>query len=382
MKFFHTADWHLGKIVQGMRMTEDQKYILEQFIHYVKEEKPDAVIIAGDLYDRQVPPTEAVQLLNDVLEEIVLHLNIPVLAIGGNHDSPSRLNFANKMMKERGLHIAGQLMEKNSPVILNDQHGEVHFHLTPYSDPSEVRNLYGEETIKSHHEAYEAIINKLTSEMDENARHVFVGHAFVTPYGEERDNTSESERPLSIGGAEYVNANLFTPFHYTALGHLHRAHFVQQENIRYSGSILKYSISEENHEKGFYIVELDENGKSTIEKKKLTPRRDLRTVKGELEEILANEINDDYVFVHLLDEATVLSPMDKVRSIYPNAMHVTRENLYKQLQQSKGNHYVQREKMTDIQMFKAFYEEVKGIQPSEETEEIFTDVLEQLMIRD
>lgn len=382
MKFFHTADWHLGKIIQGVRMTEDQQYILEQFIDHIKREKPDAVVIAGDLYDRQVPPTEAVQLLDDVLEEIVLNLNIPVIAIGGNHDSPSRLNFANKMMKDRGLHLVGQLSKEVNPVILQDEFGDVHFHLIPYSDPSEARHVFDDETIRTHHDAYEVIIENIKEQMDKKARHVFVGHAFVTPYGEAEANTSESERPLSIGGAEYVNANLFSPFHYTALGHLHRGHFVKEEKIRYSGSILKYSISEENHKKGFFIVELDELGNVSVDKKQLIPRRDMRTVKGKIEDILSHPISDDYVFVHLLDETTVLSPMEKIRSVYPNAMHVTRDNLYMKQTLNKKKQQVTREQMTDTELFRAFYEEVKGIEPTEETETLFKEVLDDMLLKE
>ena len=161
--------------------------------------------------------------------------------------------------------------------------------------------------------------------MDKSARHVFVGHAFVTPYGEPKENTSDSERPLAIGGAEHVSAQHFSAFHYTALGHLHRAHKVLNENIRYAGSPLKYSISEETHEKGFYIVEIDEKGKVEVEKCLLTPRRDMDTVRGTLEEILQMEKRDDYVFVELLDETPVLSPMEKIRSVFPNAMYVKRQ---------------------------------------------------------
>src|SRR5699024_8281522 len=157
---------------QGMRMTEDQQYILDQFIKHVEREKPDAVIIAGDLYDRQVPPTEAVQLLNDVFEEIVLDLNVPVIAIGGNHDSPSRLNFANKMMRERGLHIAGHISKEVNPVVIHDEHGEVHFHLVPYADPSDVRHIFEDDNIKTHNEAYEAVVENISKQMDKNARHV------------------------------------------------------------------------------------------------------------------------------------------------------------------------------------------------------------------
>ena len=379
MKFFHTADWHLGKIVQGVHMTEDQAVILKQFIEAVKKEQPDAVIIAGDLYDRPIPPTEAVQLLDDVLSTIVLDLHTPVIAIAGNHDSPSRLHFANKLMKEKGFHVIGQFDKEQQPVIIKDEHGEVHVHLVPYADPSVVRHIYEDESIQSHDDATKKIVEAIASSMDEKARHIYVGHAFVTPYGEAEENTSESERPLSIGGAEYVRANHFSPFDYTALGHLHRAHFVQDEKIRYAGSPLKFSISEANHEKGYYIVEMDEWGDVTMEKQTFQPRRDMRRVEATIDDILKMEGNEDYIFVTLLDDAPVLSPMEKIRTIFPNAMHVTRK--YDTiLAKTEGNKYRKPVKeLTDTERFQAFYKEVKGFAASEETTENFKKVLDDLI---
>lgn len=378
MKFFHTADWHLGKIIQGVHMTEDQQYILEQFIDAVEKEKPDCVVIAGDLYDRGVPPIEAVQLLDDVLKRIVIDLKTPVIAIAGNHDSPNRLNFGSSMMKEQGLYLVGKWSPDGTPVILCDEFGEVHFHLVPYSDPSMIRSKLDDERIRSHNDAMEKIVEHISERMDPNARHVFVGHAFVTPYGEEAENTSDSERPLSLGGAEYVDARCFEPFHYTALGHLHKAHYVLKEKIRYAGSPLKYSISEEHHRKGYYIVELDKCGECTIEKRELKPRRDMRTVEGTLEEIMTHEPNDDYVFVRLLDETPVLSPMEKIRTVYPNAMHVERK--FSVVQQSSETIKTKdRTQMSKIELFESFYTQVKGEEPTEETVEIFKEVLEELL---
>lgn len=379
MKFFHTADWHLGKIVQGVHMTEDQAYILEQFIQAVEDEKPDAVIIAGDLYDRPIPPTEAVQLLDDVLSTIVLDLHTPVLAIAGNHDSPSRLHFANKLMKEKGFHVIGQMAEKHEPVVLHDEHGEVHVHLIPYSDPSVVRHIFADDTIRSHDDATKKIVEHIEATKTQDARHIYVGHAFVTPYGEAEENTSESERPLSIGGAEYVQANHFTGFDYTALGHLHRAHYVHQENIRYAGSPLKYSISEAAHEKGYYIVEMDEAGQTKVEKRTLTPRRDMRRVEAEISEIVKMPINDDYVFVTLLDDAPVLSPMEKIRAIFPHAMHVNRKFDGIKSEQADNGEAKPMKEMTDEELFEAFYYEVKGFDVQPDTANLFTDVLEDLL---
>ncbi|MFD2046539.1 exonuclease SbcCD subunit D [Ornithinibacillus salinisoli] len=379
MKLFHTADWHLGKLVQGVYMTEDQQYILNQFIKAIEEEKPDAVIIAGDLYDRAVPPTEAVQLLDEVLDTIVLKLKTPVLAVAGNHDSPSRLNFGSKIMKQNGFHIVGNFTKDLAPVILHDEYGEVHFHLVPYCDPSVVRNVLEDDEIRTHNDAMNKIVVQISKNMKPNTRHIFIGHAFVTPFGEEKENTSDSERPLSIGGAEYVDARHFTPFDYTALGHLHQAHHVLQENIQYAGSLLKYSVSEEHHNKGFYVLEMDENGAISKEKRLFKPRRDIRTVEATMDELLTHSVNNDYVFVRLMDETPVLSPMEKIRSVYPNAMHVERKSYGLTSNTKEGSELVNRSKMSDFDLFKAFYKEVKGTEANAETEAIITEVFEELL---
>lgn len=376
MKFFHTADWHLGKLVQGMSMIEDQTYVLKHFIQCVSEEKPDAVIIAGDLYDRAVPPTEAVNLLDDVLDSIVLDLKIPVLAIAGNHDSPSRLQFGSKIMKEKGFYIVGEYSKDLQPVILSDPYGDVYFHLVPYTDPSIVRRAFNNDHIRTHQDAAEAIVKHIQTSMDPTARHVYVGHAFVTPYGEEAENTSDSERPLSIGGAEYVNAQMFQDFHYTALGHLHRAHYVYRENIRYSGSLLKYSMSEARHEKGFYVVELDKDGQASVEKRVITPRRDLKIIEATMDELLQHPVSEDYVFVKLLDETPVLSPMEKIRSVYPNAMHVERKR-FSMFEALKEDVVKDRGERSDLELFKAFYKEMKGKDAPLEVEALFKELLEE-----
>lgn len=379
MKLFHTADWHLGKLVQGVYMTEDQRYVLEQFIQAVAEEKPDAVIIAGDLYDRAVPPTEAVQLLNELLQRIVIDYHIPVLAIAGNHDSPSRLDFGSHMMKSVGFHVVGDLVDAFEPVVLHDEYGAVHFHLIPYAEPGKVRHILQDGRITNHNQAMEAMINRMQEKMDAQARHVFVGHAFVTPDGEKRENTSTTERTLSIGGAEHVQASHFECFHYVALGHLHQAHHVSHEFIRYAGSPLKFSISEEHHNKGYYVVELDANGLKHVQKRSLHPRHDMRTVQAKIEDIERQPISEDYVFVRLLDEAPVLSPMERVRAVYPNAMHVERAlNLLVQNSDSETGRLKKRIHMDEQSLFKAFYKEVKGFEAEESTQQLFQDALQEL----
>lgn len=383
MKIFHTADWHLGKLVQGVYMTEDQSFVLESFIQDVKKDMPDAIVIAGDLYDRAVPPTEAVHLLDHTLKTLVMDLDIPVLAIAGNHDSPSRLHFASSMMKQTGLHMIGNLTAELEPVVLTDQFGEVHFHLIPYVDPSVVRNIFVDETVRTHDDAMKKIVSMIEEKMDPSARHVFVGHAFVTPYGEEEENTSDSERPLSIGGAEYVQARHFQPFHYTALGHLHQAHYVEQEHIRYSGSLLKYSISEEHHDKGYYMVDLDEDGTVTTEKRSLQPRRDMRSIECSMDELLQLDKNEDYVFVHLTDKTPVLMPMEKVRTVFPHALHVDRKQFMgEELGGDRLQQKVSKTEADPLELFRSFYKEIKGEEISSEGEHLFIEALEEIMQED
>ncbi len=378
LRFFHTADWHLGKLVQGIYMTDGQRYVLDQFIEAIREEKPDAVVIAGDLYDRAVPPTEAVTLLDEVLEKITMELGIPVLAIGGNHDSPGRLHFGSGLMRANGYHITGQMTRDIEPVVLTDDFGEVHFYLVPFADPSVVKHLHDDETIMNHNDAMKKVTSTIREQMVEGVRHVFVGHAFVTPHGESEANTSDSERPLAIGGAEYVSAHLFEGFHYTALGHLHQAHYVLNETVRFAGSPMKYSISEENHNKGFLIIELDARGQVSVEKRELKAKHDMRTVVGTMEDILLHPVSEDYIFVKLLDETPVLFPMEQVRSIYPNAMHVERKvfmsnaNVADEQRMEHGKH-------DDFALFKAFYEQMKGEVADEETETLFAEVLHEVM---
>lgn len=377
MKFFHTADWHLGKLVQGVYMTEDQEYVLEQFIEAVRTEKPDAVIVAGDLYDRAIPPTDAVQLLNRTLESIAIELNTPLLAISGNHDSPSRLHFGREMMRQSGFHITGELKLPLEPVVLKDAFGEVHFHLIPYTDPSQVRIALEHEKIKTHDDALRAITAKMEETKDPNARHVFVGHAFLTSHGEDKENTSTSERQLSIGGADQASARYLSGYDYVALGHLHQAHHVGNQTVQYAGSPLKYSLSEQNHKKGYLVVEIDESGAVEVEKRWLQPKRDMYAVEGYIADILQHEICEDYVFVKLLDETVVLSAMEKIRSVYPNAMHVEREFPALSLTDGGGTPK-DRTKMDDFTLFQSFYEEVRGSEATEATEQLFQETLHAL----
>ena len=377
MKIFHTADWHLGKLVQGVAMTEDQAYILQQFIEQIQIEKPDVVIIAGDLYDRSVPPTEAIQLLNQTFKQILIDEQTQIVAIAGNHDSATRLNFGSELMKSSGLHLVGHLETDIQPVVLEDAFGEVHFYLVPFAEPSTVRVLFGDDSITTHEAAMAKIIEQIKRNLDETKRNIIVAHAFITKDGMPELNTSDSERKLTIGGTECINASLFEPFCYTALGHLHQAHFVANETIQYSGSPLKYSESEVTHKKGFFIVDLAQDGTVTLEKKLLTPKREMRIVKGILDDILQHAKSDDYVFVKLEDEGYVKGAAELVRTVYPNALHIERTAVFTQIEQQSTT--MNRVQMDDSELFELFYSEMTGKELSDETKAIYTEVLQQLL---
>ncbi|MEO4055422.1 exonuclease SbcCD subunit D [Solibacillus sp. CAU 1738] len=377
MKIFHTADWHLGKLVQGVYMTEDQRYVLEQFVAAIDEEQPDVIIIAGDLYDRAIPPVEAVNLLDDMLAEIVLKRNIPIVAIAGNHDSPTRVQFGNQLMQKTGLHIVGEMTASLKPVVIYDEHGPVHFHLIPFAEPSIVRAVFEDDSIATYDDAMKIVIENLQREMDPAARHVAIAHAFITPYGEKGENTSDSERPLAIGGSECIDAHYFEPFHYTALGHLHRAHFVLNETIRYAGSPLKFSVSEANHEKGFLVIDLAADGTVTTTKRLLTPRRDLRIVEGTLQEILRHEESEDYVFVRLTDITPIVGAMEQIRTVYKNAMHVERKT--SRVENIMQEEKITRDKLDDSTLFKGFFAEMTGNTPSDTALQIFEEALQELL---
>ena len=251
MKFIHTSDWHIGKIVNQTYMTADQKFYLNKLQEFIAAEKPDALLIAGDVYDRAVPPVEAVEALDQFLSNIVLDLQVPVLIIAGNHDSPDRLNFGSGILEAKGLHIAGRFRKEIRKITLPDQHGPVHFFLVPYAPPVAVRDVLGREEIHDHDTAMRAIIESIHAVWDPTARNVLVTHGFVT--GSEAPELSDSEKPLSfaaaIGGVDNVDASLFAGFSYTALGHLHGPQKVGSDRIRYAGSMLKYSFSEATRKK-------------------------------------------------------------------------------------------------------------------------------------
>ncbi|WP_130393862.1 exonuclease SbcCD subunit D [Cupriavidus agavae] len=321
MRFLHTADWHLGRLFHARSLIEDQAFVLDQFVALVRDVRPDAVLIAGDVYDRAVPPPEAVALLDDVLARIVIGAGVPVVMIAGNHDSAQRLDFGARLLAARGLHVAGRVGAETTCVTLVDAHGEVRIYALPYAEPAAVRDAFGVD-LSSHEAALGAQLDAIRAAHPAGVRAVAVGHAFVVGGA-----VSESERPLSVGGSGAVAAELFHGFDLVALGHLHRPQTIGGR-VHYSGSLLKYSLSEADHRKSVSLIELDGSGEVRIEQIGLQPRRDLRILQGELADLIAagpgDARRDDYVYAVLTDTGALLDPMARLREAYPNALAIER----------------------------------------------------------
>jgi exonuclease SbcD len=383
MRFIHTADWHLGRLFHGVHLTDDQRHVLAgQFVDLVRETKPNLVIVAGDVYDRAVPPPDAVELLDDLLSTLVLDLQVPVLLIAGNHDSPGRLSFGSRLLAGRNLHVTGCISAECPPLVLHDEHGPVCFYSIPYSEPASVRQCLGCEDLLDHPRAMRLMTDGIRARHNTSARSVAVGHAFVAGGAE-----SESERPLSVGGAGTVEANCFDGFHYTALGHLHRPQTLGPiGTVRYSGSPLKYSFDESGNEakKLVYVVDMNGDGVCTAEDISLTPRRDVRRIEGEMSDLLQGpqdgKSKEDYLEVTLLDDGPVLDAIGKLREVYPNVLSIRRPE--RSMQGAAGDRPDVR-KMSEVALFKSFYQHVcAGQELSAEQEATFVRVVEDMQRRE
>ena len=371
MKIIHTADWHLGKIIYSNYMTEDQKYILNNFINYLSQNKPDVLIIAGDLYDRAVPPSEAVNLLNKTLSKIVLEMKIPTLIISGNHDSAERLEFLNGILSGMDLHIEGTLKKEVKKVTFSDNYGPVNFYLLPYVEFQKAKDIF-EINFENKTQALKHYIDNL--DLNEKERNILISHEYIMG-GEE----SESERPLSIGGSEFVDYSIFEIFDYVALGHLHRPQKFKNEKINYSGSLLKYSFSESNHKKGMNLVEIKEKGNIDIQKIPFETERDMKVIKGMFDEIMKKESTDDYLHIVLENEKPVYDAINKLRSKFSNVLSLDFPNLKTNDDIKTSDKNIK--DISPVELFESFYKEVKQTQIKKEEKEIVENIFNDILTK-
>lgn len=326
MKFLHLADLHIGKRVNEFDLKEDQKYILDRILEICDENRPDAVLIAGDLYDRSVPPGEAVELLDEFLTQLSSR-GLPVFAVSGNHDSPERLDFGSRIMRRNGVTIAGSFRGHMEKTTLSDKFGPVNVWLLPFLKPALAEPYFPPEQTGTYEDAVRAAIG--ASEIPEKERNVLVAHQFVTAFGTQPE-TCDSET-VSIGGADQVDASVFAAFDYVALGHLHGPQRIGRPAVRYAGSPLKYSFSEARQKKSVTFVELKEKGRVEISTVPLVPLHDMREIRGPITELTKPEnaefgSREDYIRATLTDEHAVADAAERLRAVYPNLMCIDFES--------------------------------------------------------
>lgn len=375
MRFLHTSDWHLGRIFHGVHLTDDQAHVLDQFVELVRDAKPDAVLVAGDVYDRAVPPTEAVRLLDETITRILLDCQVPVIMIAGNHDSPERLGFGTRLLARQGLYVVSRVNDDPVPVVLGDSHGPVYFCPVPYAEPPVVRERLSVADSLDHDRAMRLLTDRILAQVPAGARTVALAHAFVAGGAE-----SESERPLSVGGTGTVDVSCFQHFHYTALGHLHGPQRAGSVRIRYAGSLMKYSFSESANRKSVTMVEMDGAGEVQIEEIALVPRRDVRCLAGYLDELISmtgdSQNRDDYLMVTLMDNGAILDAIGKLRSVYPNVLHIERPCYTGagELRGPGGDHRW----VNEADLFASFFEQVTGEPLKGDLHKTFAETLENL----
>lgn len=378
MRILHTSDWHIGRQFHNQSLLDDQREVLAQIVTIAAEQQVDAVLIAGDVFDRSVPPAAAVELLDEVLDQLCNELQLPVILISGNHDSAERLAFGRRQMAGGGLHIFASLDQLTQPVKLTVGEQSLVFYGIPYADPARVRDYFGIEA-STHDEAMAFLSSQVQQyhqqSEDQALPAVVLSHCFIAG-GE----ASESERPLSIGGADQVGYQHFLPFAYAALGHLHGRQFKGQQHIRYSGSILKYSFSEQHQQKSVVIADIDSAAHCQIEQIPLNAPRDMRVLEGSLEDLLAqgvsDQANEDYLLIRLTDKHAIMDAMGKLRAVYPNVLHLERPGLM-----AIGSAAVARKdllKKSEMAMFEDFFQQVKGEAISTEQKKVLETLLDDL----
>ncbi|HPQ94199.1 MAG: exonuclease SbcCD subunit D [Thiothrix sp.] len=353
MKFLHTSDWHIGRLFHHASLLEDQRHVLRQIIQHAVHEQVDAVLLAGDVYDRAIPPVEAIRLVDEVLHELTAVHGIPVLLIAGNHDSPERLGFGARQLSHGQLHILNHQPEQPSARVLEDSHGPVAFYGLPYADPVTVRDRY-DAPVHSHDEAMAFLCRRLHADSVAAGfeRTVLLAHCFA---GGSR--VSDSERPLSVGGSEQVSVRHFDTFSYVALGHLHNPQTCGRPQVRYSGSILKYSFSETHQPKSVTLVEMDAAGQCAIRLLPLQPLHEVRVLEGLLADLLVPAATDaarqDYLLARLADTGALLDPMNRLRAVHPNILALERTGLLQPAPFEAGK--ARRLDQNELRLFQDFY---------------------------
>ena len=377
MKILHLADLHLGKILQEQSFIEDQEYMLKQIIEKIKQENIEVILISGDIYDRSIPPTEAVDLLDEFLNILIRDLKRKVFIISGNHDSKERLGFGNKIFEEEGLYISSKYEGKIKKVELEDEYGKLNIYMLPFVKPVEVKKYFDDEQL-----SYDEMIHKIIEkeEININERNIILTHQFVTSRGEDVERTDSEV--LSLGGTDNVDVSNYDKFDYVAIGHVHRPQRIGRDTARYAGTMLKYSFSEVNHKKTMPILEFKEKGNIDIKLEELVPLRDMREIKGPIEELLKKENyegtnTDDYIRAIITNEEPLYDAIGQIRSIYPNVLKL-------EIQNSKTTLEIQQENLkevkskSEIELFNEFYKFQNNVELNDEQKEYVEKIIKEV----
>lgn len=380
MKILHLADLHLGKILQEQSLIEDQEYMLKEIINIIKVEKVQVLLISGDVYDRSVPPTEAVNLLDNFLKIFIKELKIKVFIISGNHDSKDRLGFGNKIFEDEGLYIESRYTGILKKVKLEDKYGPLNIYMLPFIKPVEVKKFFEEDLENNYDLAINKIIEK--EEINENERNIIMVHQFVTA-GNVKPERTESE-VLSLGGIENVDVSNFNKFDYVAIGHVHRPQKIGRDTARYAGTILKYSFSEINHNKSIPIINIKEKSNITINLLPLKPLRDMREIKGPIEELIKEENYkesnvEDYIKAIITNEEPVYDAIGKIKKIYPNTLKLEIQNSKTINKNEEQNINLEEiKKKSELELFSDFYKLQNNLELNEEQKEIVKNIISEV----
>lgn len=373
MKIMHLSDLHIGKKVNEYSMLQDQIYILKEILQIIDDEKVETVIIAGDVYDRSLPPNEALELFDEFLYQLSGR-NVNVFVISGNHDSPERISYGGRMMTENKIFLSPVYDGNVKPITLNDDYGEVNFYLLPFIRPADIRRYFPDENIENYTDAVKVAIDNMN--VDFNERNILVTHQFVT--GAE---LSESE-DIIVGGTDNVSGEVFDGFDYVALGHIHKEQTVGKDNIRYCGTPLKYSFSEAKHIKSVTILDFNDKGNIEYSKIPLTPFRDMREIRGTYYELTLKSSyestnTEDYLHITLTDEEDIPDAIGKLRSIYPNIMKLDYDNL-----RTRGSGTVDAieniESKSPFELFADLFKQQNNQDMSGEQEEIMRNLIDKI----
>ncbi len=386
MKILHLADMHLGKILQEQSLLEDQEYILKQIIEKIKKENVEIILISGDIYDRSVPPTEAINLLDNFLNTLIKKLQKKVFIISGNHDSKERLGFGSKIFEDDGLYIESKYTGTLKKVQLEDEYGKINIYMLPFTKPAEVRKYFenSEEEIISYNEAIHEVIQK--EKINEKERNIILVHQFVTA-GANIPERTESE-VISLGGIDNVDISNFDKFDYVAIGHVHRPQKIGRETARYAGTMLKYSFSEINHKKTMPILEFKEKGNINTQLLELIPLRDMREIKGPIEELIKKENyektnTDDYMKVTITNEEPIYDAIGQIRKIYPNTLKLEIKNSKTALNQEEQITDLEKIKKkiknrNEIELFNEFYKIQNNNELNKKQKEILEKIVKEI----